>query len=280
MLRANNHKTMLARFLMLMAVVLSLVACGSREPDQSSPESTIASARKLLEKRDAERLHLLIYSEDEEQAKLWRRLGRVLGHLEELSTELAKRYPAEVQELATRAQEAAAKGKTTSLAGLLAKEARKTSRRRGPPKRDEKSAFDDAIMRVFADPYAFLRESEGRLSTTYLNDDAVALLWDGKPVLPPLGMSMRQNDKGDWCFVMPTSAPVIAGFMPKTKDEYELAGQMLVVFDKVVIDLTKEVESGQHKSLEGVSRRAGEMLFLPAVLVFYAYQEQVSNRGK
>jgi hypothetical protein len=57
-------------------------------------------------------------------------------------------------------------------------------------------------------------------------------------------------------------------------------GQMVAVLDKVVIDLRKEVASGQHSSLESVSRRAGEMTFLPAVLTFYAYSQLRDEQQK
>jgi hypothetical protein len=230
-----------------------------------------------------------VYAENPDMRKLLNTLGRMTGHLEELAKEINTRYPQETAELAKKAEEAAKQGKSTSLIGQLGQQGRRQGGRRNrtakpserPGERQEqREQFDDAITRLFADPYSFLRDNQGRLTTAYLTDDSVALLWDGKPVLQPIGMVMNKAEDGKWYFVLPTNTPGISGFMPKTPEQYKLMGQMVAVLDKVVIDLRKEVASGQHSSLESVSRRAGEMTFLPAVLTFYAYTKLRDEQRK
>jgi hypothetical protein len=72
----------------------------------------------------------------------------------------------------------------------------------------------------------------------------------------------------------------VRDFMPKTKEQFEIAGGLVAVLDKVVVDLRDEVRSGQLTTLDAVSRRAGEMTFLPAVLTFYAYSKLRDEQRK
>lgn len=264
---------------------------------QDTPEATIAAARAMIENGDARKLPNLVYAANPDERRLLNTVGRLTGNLETLAKEIATRFPQETAALKERAKQAAAEGKSTSIFAQLASQVRPQAggRRRGrggggsgavpsptggPPPREERQAFDDAITRLFVDPYAFLDDSQGKLSTQYMTDDQVALLWEGKMVLPPLGMLMRKGEDGKWSFVLPTSAPVLAPFMPKTPEQYKLMGGMVSVLDKVVVDLTKEVQAGQMTSLDAVSRRAGEMTFMPAVLMFYAYGKLRDEQAK
>jgi hypothetical protein len=276
-------------------MTMLLTGCEQRYA-QDTPEATIAAAKKMVAEGNARKLPNLVYAANPDERRLLNTLGRLTGNLETLATELQARFPQETQELRQRARQAAAEGKSTSIFAQLSSQIRPQGGRRrsrgaagtaqsnlgGPPPREERQAFDDAITRLFADPYAFLEESEGKLTTAYMTDEQVALLWDGKPVLPPFGMVMRKSDGGGgtWAFVLPTSAPMLAPFMPKTPEQYRLMGGMVSIFDKVVVDLTKEVKSGQLTNLDAVSRRAGEMTFMPAVLMFYAYGKLRDEQGK
>lgn len=255
-------------------VATALTGCSDKSYDQGSPEAAIASARQMVQEGNAEKLPVLIYTETPEMKRLFNTTGRLLGHVEDLAIELNKRFPQECQELAARAEQQAKEGKPTTLIGQLSQAAqRQRGKRRGPPSVEDRKAFDDAVTRFFADPYAFIRESDGKLTTTPLGDTQVALLWDKKMILPPIGMIMQQGEDGLWYFVPPTSLPGVKDFMPKTKEQFEIMGGLIAVFDKVVLDLTKEVREGQLSSLQMVSQRAGEMTFVPAVLTFYAYSE-------
>lgn len=252
----------------------ALLGCSEKSYDQGTPEAAIASARQMIKEGHAEKLPALIYTETPEMKRLFNTTGKLFGDVEELAIELNKRFPKECQDLAARAELQAKEGKPTTLIGQLAQAAqRQRSKRRGPPSTEDRKAFDDAVTRFFADPYAFIRDSEDKLTTTPLGETQVALLWDKKMILPPIGMIMQQGEDGLWYFVPPTSLPGVKDFMPKTKEQFEIMGGLIAVFDKVVLDLTKEVKEGRLTSLELVSQRAGEMTFVPAVLTFYAYSE-------
>jgi hypothetical protein len=247
----------------------------SREPyAQSTPDETILAAKTMIEKGEASKLPRLIYSENEDMRRWLSSVGRLTGDMQELARTLQEKFPDEVASLRARAAQAAQEGKATTLFGQLAQQTRRqgrNQRRQGPPKGDERTQFDDAIVRLLADPYAFLRESEGRLTTAQVDDERVAVLWDGKPVLQPLGMLMQRDEQDRWCFVLPTNIPGAQGVMPQSKEQWEILGMLVTTLDKVVKDLTVEVQDGRLASLDAVSRRAGEMTFVPAVMVFYAY---------
>lgn len=268
------------------AGAMGLSGCSREDINQDSPEATILAARQLVETQQAEKLPKLIYAESDDLRKLYNTLGRMLGHAEELAVELQKRFPEDMKELATRAEQQAKEGKPTTLLGQIARQAQRSNpiggnrRRQGPPSPADRQAFNDALTRFFADPYAFLRESEGRLTTVPMTDDLVALQWDKKMILPPIGMVMQRGEDGKWYFVLPTSMGGVRDFMPKTKEQFEIAGGLVAVLDKVVVDLRDEVRGGQLTTLESVSRRAGEMTFLPAVLTFYAYTKLRDEQRK
>jgi hypothetical protein len=260
--------------------------------DQSTPEATMATARAMLAADKGERLHELVHATSDDMRMFLNRTGRMLGNLEKLSDIVQQRWPEDVARLQQRAEEAAKAGKPTSLLGQVvgqvggrqgagrAGQRGGRGNRGGPPRGEQRKGFDDAITRVFADPYAFVRESEGKLEAIYMTDDQRALTWEGKPVLPPLGMTMRLAEDGKWYFELPLTIPGVSGFVPKTKEQWELFGGVVTILDKVVVDLTKEIESGQLQTLEAVSRRAGEMTFVPAAMVLYAYTKLREEQGK
>ncbi len=270
----------------ILAVLLSVFAsgCSDEAYSQDSPEATIATARMMVERGEARKLGNLIYAENEDERKLYLRFGLFLGNLEKLGSAIGKKFPDEVAELKAKAEEAAAGGKGNALVAQLSSAVRpqgnRRNRNRNQPPADPKAqqeAFADAIKVIFADPYGWLRESESRMTAVYVSDNTAALLWDEKPILPPIGMVMKRDDRdGRWYFVLPTNAPGISGFMPKRPQEFQLWGSLITVFDNTVKDLTKDVESGSIRSLEGVSRAAGEKAFIPVAISFFAlsqYQE-------
>jgi hypothetical protein len=253
-----------------------LGGCSEREVDQGSPESTIASARALVMKGQPHRITELVHAEDEAMRRFLTRAGVLLRHTERLAAVIGEKFPKDVERL--RESGESQKG----LVSILVQSARGQARGRQAwdPKKEEerRRQVEDAMLRVFADPFAFLRESEGRLTTKYLTDDMVALQWDGEAIMPPLGLQMKLADDGKWYFQLPLKAPLVQQYIPKTKEEWEIWGSLLGVFDKVVVDLRKDIESGKLASLERVSQAAGEKAFLPAVMVFVAYGRAMEAR--
>lgn len=141
-------------------------------------------------------------------------------------------------------------------------------------------AFNDGVKRIFADPYGWLRESENRLTVEMVNDNTAALLWDGKPILAPIGMVMKKDERDNWCFVLPTNIPGLSQFMPKTDKEFMLWGSIIATFDNVAVDLTKDVREGRLTSFDSVATKAGEKAFIPAAMTFAAYGAYVEAKKK
>lgn len=267
------------------ATALLLVGC-DKGPDRSTPEGTIAAARWAVERGEARRIGDYIFADSEDTRRLFRRLGVFLGNVQRLGQTIQEKFPAEVAALRAAAEKAAAEGKTTSLVSQLTSQMRPgRGRRSGPPAMagddSARKAFDNALKGLFADPYGWVRESEKRLTTTFLTDTSVALLWDEKPILPPIGMVMRRDDKdGRWYFALPTNLPGVSNFMPKTKEQFEIFGGLIKVFDQVVIDLRNDIDEGRLTTLDEVSRAAGEKTFLPAALTVFAYARLTESQKK
>lgn len=266
-----------------MMLTASFVLWGCDDYGQDTPEQTIKTAKMLVETGRADKLGNLIYAENDQWRKLMRRTGIFLGNMQKLGTSLEEKFPKQVGELRDRAKQAAAEGKSTSLLGTFTRQAMSGNRRKRPSEKERQEmeqAFNDGVKRIFADPYGWLRESENRLTAEMLNDNTAALLWDGKPILAPLGMVMKKDDRDNWCFVLPTNIPGLSQFMPKTDKEFKLWGSIIATFDNVAIDLTKDVQEGRLTSFDSVAAKAGEKAFIPAAMTFAAYGAYVEAKKK
>ncbi len=115
------------------------------------------------------------------------RFGVFLGMSKKLGDAVQEKFPKEVADLKAKAEQAAKDGKATSLLAQLTSQLRPRGKRQlpNPPQPDKArdDAINNAIKDFFADPYAWVRESDTRLTTAFLTDDSVALLWDGQPVM-------------------------------------------------------------------------------------------------
>lgn len=267
------------------ALVAAVALCGcSREPDRTTPEGTIRAARTAVEKGQARRLGTYIYADNEDMRRLMNRFGVFLGNIATLGDSLQTAFPKEVGAMRAKAEAAAKEGKATSLLAQISAQVMPAGGKRKrldlDAKDDAQAAFDEAIKSLFADPYGWLRESESRLTTTYLTDDSVALLWDGKPVFPPIGMTMKRGADSNWYFMLPTNLPGVSNVMPRTKEQYQIFGSLITVFDNVILDLTKDVKAGRLRSLDDVSRKAGEKTFIPAAMTVLAYSKLTESQKK
>jgi hypothetical protein len=254
------------------ALLLGLSGCRKSLP-RDTPEATIASARQVVMDGRADRLAEFIAADNPDMRAVVNRLGVFLGNVQKLSDAVQQRFPEEVAKLKADAAEAAASGKATGVLAQMATQMR--GGRRPPPSAggEMRSAFDDALKQFFADPYGWLQDSQGRLTTDYVDDETVAVLWDGKPLFAPLGLTMRQQDDEKWYFVLPTNAPGVSNFMPKTREQYDVFGSIIATFDNVAKDLTRDVQNGRVKSLNDLSRSAGEKTFIPVVMTVFAYSK-------
>jgi hypothetical protein len=245
--------------------------CQKKPYSQATPDDVIKSAQQMIEKGEARKLERLIYAENPEMRKVIQRMGRLFGSLGELAVQVNTSFPKEVEQL----KGSASSGGLARLMGEFSNQ-----RRRRPNLMEEPSAedpFAEAFKQVLVDPYGWLRDNTGRLTTTPIDDNTVALLWDGKPMLAPLGMIMRK-DKGEWFLVLPTNIPVVAQLMPRTSDEYRIIEKLVVVIDNAVKDLTKDIKSGKIPDLTEASRAAGQKALAPAALVMIAYGNMMEQR--
>lgn len=272
-----------AAWLVSLVVVALAGGCRSKLP-RDTPDATIKAAKQVVAEGRADLLGDYIYAETPEMRRLMQDVGTLLGHLQDLGSAVQARFPEEVAKLKADAEASAKSGRTTGLLAQITQQAtRGAAGRRPNPKEGDnvRSAFDDALKQLFADPYGWLRESEQRLTTESVDDDTVAVLWDGKPLLAPLGLTMKQDAKDhQWYFVLPTGAPGVSGFMPKTPEQYEIFGSVIATFDNVAVDLTEDVNKGRVSSLNDLSRVAGEKTFIPVAMTVFAYSRLTEAQKK
>lgn len=282
-----NQGTEARKFAIFATVLVLLVGAGvglgaiffsppkPRAYDRSSPDALLASSREMVINSEAERLAELLYTDSEGMREIYARLGGVLGSLQDLALAVNERFPKEVAELRAEAEAAAKSGRGYSLFQQLM-----SRRDRRQPRDGNEDRLNELVQVIAADPYSWLTEAEGRLTYTPIDDERVAVLWDGKPVFPPFGLVLRQ-DQERWSVVLPLkSIPVVSRYMPQTPDEYSIWASLIQMVDNVVIDLTADVRGGEIESLDSLARRAGEKAFIPMGMGMVAYERAMKDRRK
>lgn len=280
----------------VLVAVLALAAalatgCSDRDYSQKTPDDVIRTAKLMVERGEARKLGGLIYAENEEMRKVLNNVGVLMGNLQRLGRAVSENFPQDVNQLKTRAKEAADSGKATSLLSQIAAQAGgnqgRVSRRaaRDPERwrreqRQREEQFGDSLKMLFADPYGFLDQSAGRISTMPLTDDTAAVLWDGKTVLPPLGVVMRRDADGKWYVVPPINIPGFANFLPQTPQEYKVFGALIAIINNVIVDLARDVREKRITDIDDLSRKAGEKAFMPAAMGYVAYSKMLEDRRK
>lgn len=259
----------------LMAILLP--ACGDGDGySQETPDATLRTARKMVERGEAQKLVTLVHADSREMAAVLKRLGSLFGNMQDLAGEIAKAYPQEIEQLKADVESGAgvkrAQGLLQSLSGGRMPRDRNAAR-------SQQDQFALVIRNIFSDPFGWLADQEGRLSTAFVDDSTVAVLFDDKPIIPVIGLLMRQRN-GLWYIELPTNVPGADKFLPRNRQEYSVIGSIVKIFDQAVIDLTADVRTGRVSDLDGVSRKAGEKAFIPAVMAFYAYTKLLENRAK
>ncbi len=272
-------------------VGVTLVVGGCRRGyDQSTPQAVLQTAKQMVQKGDASRLPELIYADNPKMRQFLEEIGVVMGSLQDLGKAVQKAYPEEIAKLKAEAEESAKKGEASSFISRMAGQATQQMGVGGLGKRAPKGTtpadpdamrktFDNAMKEVFADPYGWIASNETRLTAQTVADDQAVILWDGKPALG-IGLTMKKSDDDRWYIVLPTNAPGVAQIMPKTDESWEIMGSLMDVFDNMLHDLTKDVESGKARKLDNLATMAGEKAFVPAVMVFFAYSQAIQADKK
>jgi hypothetical protein len=254
------------------------------EYPQHTPEEVLVSARRMVENGHAKRLPDLIYADDARMRALLGELGVLMGSLQELGLAVQGSFPEEIEKLRAEAEATAKQGQASSFIQRMAGSAMPAGRRRGGrgggggDPDEMRKAFNNAMKELFADPYGWLEESEGRLSVQTITDDTAAILWDGKPLFG-IGLLMRQ-DAGKWYVALPTNAPGISRIVPKSDEAWQVMGNLVGVFDQMIKDLTVDVRRGRIANLEDLGHKAGEKAFIPAAIVLLAYGKIMEEERK
>jgi hypothetical protein len=286
-LRGQLHRLIAMGVLGVMAASAVLLSACERKPSysQRSPEAVVETAVLMVKNGDVQLLPQLIYAESKEGRIVLQRMGQLFKSLSLLAKDLEAKFPAEVGQLKLQAEQAAKDGRATGLIGdIMSQVGGNTGRpgsRRGatPPQPDgaQQEQFQSAINLLFADPFSMLTGIEKKVTTVPIDNDTVAVLYDGQMVMPPLGLLMRRKDDR-WYVALPTNIPVVQQYLPQNRSEFQIVASLVRVLDNAVIDLRKDVNSGDVRTLEDVSRKTGEKAFLPAMLTFFAYGKAVENR--
>ncbi|MGD9790867.1 MAG: hypothetical protein AB7Q00_11235 [Phycisphaerales bacterium] len=268
--------------ILLVSILAILPAC-EKEPiySQATPEATLRSARDMVRDGHADKLATLIHTDDPEMRLVLDRLGVFFRNTQKLALAIDQKFPAEVATLKDKIRQDAESGGAAKLMSAITRSQSNT--RRGPtPKEgsEQRQDFDDSFKRLFVDPYGWLEEADTRLTTAYVDDETVSLRWDSKPILPPIGISLKQAADGNWYFVLPLHLPVISKYAPRTPAEYQILRSMVAVVNNLIVDLRLDIEQGKITNLDALARTAGEKAFMPAAMVFYAYTKAVDERKK
>lgn len=276
-------------------VMGALMAGGCRKKaasyDQSSAEAVLASAKSMVANGDTNRLTQLIQADSTDMRALMDRIGFLLGDVQDLATQLNTSFPEEIAEIKRKVQAGEMNTSGSALLSQITGGQRPGGRQSGrransrpasvetDPSRDPRTAINDAMRQILADPFAWLGENSGRLSVTPINDEMAAMMWDQKPIFPPVGIVIQKSAYDDkWYLAPPFHLPPFNQLLPKTPDEYAIWIQLIDAFRNVIIDLRKDVAAGKMRDIEEVSRAAGERAFIPVAFIGIAYSKAMEER--
>lgn len=238
--------------------------CGERGYSQETPEEVVRSAVLMIERGEAKRLGELMYGADVYERAFFRRVGSLLGSMQGLAEALARAFPREVEAAKEQAVARAARGaRSGSAVSML------MSRTASGEQRE--AAMQTLMREVFADPFGWANEASSRVTFAPINEDLVAVMWDGKPV-PPFGLTMRRSE-GKWFVVAPTNIPFLVRYLPQTKEDWSLWASLVRLIDNAVVDLTGDVREGRVASFSDTGRKVGEKLFMPGALALVAVEK-------
>lgn len=263
---------------------------------QGSAQEVLDSALRMVKDNRADLLPKLIYADSREARLAMQRLGALLGNVQKMGLLVAEKFPAETKAVRDSMIEAAG-GLSIgvgpgSVGGDEADEADEPSERPagaegaggGAPsiatdpasQRRQRRGAELIAQRVFANPLGFITDNERRLSVRQESDDAAVVLLDGQPIAGGLVRIERRAER--WWLMLPLNLPVVQQYAPQTRGEWLIVGDVIRVFDNLVVDLSAELRDGKLQNLTHISNRAGEMLFGPAALAIVAYVKEMSHR--
>ncbi len=262
------------------AVMVLVVAGGCRRApkySQETPDDTVKSAVAMVRNGDADRLGDLIYADGPEMRVILKRLGLLLGHMQDLAAAIQTKMPEQVAQLKAKAEQAATDGTAASLLAQLTGGGGGLGKANRQQRAQAEEEFQGLASAIFADPYGWIERNANRLSTMKVTDDLATVLVDDKPVLQPIGIPLRLE--GDnWYVSLPTN--LAAQYMPRTRGQWSIVGSMIKVLDNTALELADDVRAGRIRDLETVGRRAQDKAMIPAMMAFAAYASEMDVRRR
>ncbi len=293
------------------ALLLALAACSGREEEYSfaTPEETVASIRRMIENGDADRLPEAVLVEGERERELFARLGRLMNAIGVLAEESRAAFPEDIAAIRAELEAARAAGRDETIFGKLSsgelfRELGFNPMAPGRGSRPRGGGFGPLsssgvgglsrerlrgyMLQLLAVPDAWIEQGRLAVTTAYVNDEQAAVLWNGRPVIPMLGLVLQRTEPADspvvertgWYLVPPTRAPLVQTFAPRTDVQFEIAGEGIAAAENVVGVLTERVRSGRIRSAEQLAEEALDALWLPLGGVAMAYFSTMRPEGE
>ncbi|MEQ8850270.1 MAG: hypothetical protein RIB32_00645 [Phycisphaerales bacterium] len=272
--------------LVVVGVIALLAARPPKPYPASTPDEMLDSMAAMVTAGEPGRLPELVEvappwdetTDRERMADLYIRLGRVLDAAGTLAQTASESFEPQVAVL----EEELERGEVPSLLGSIMQSSRSRGEfslgfGRGPQGRERAAR---ALAALLIDPYRQLAEGRDRITTSEIDPDTAAILWDGRPAIPPFGLLIRKQDDGVWKLVPPLQMPMVQRMLPKTESEYQIWGSLLATLENLLIDLESQVRSGRIKSLEALSNKAVESAIVPMGMVMMAYANAVEERDE
>jgi flagellar motor component MotA len=149
------HPASMACLIALFIGVVTLLGGCSDEWSQSTPEETIKTARRLVEKKRTREMYKLVYAESPEMTGFLQKLGVLFSNMQKLATQIETSMPDEVAKLKAKTQEAVESGKAADVLSQMS--GQRGGRRRGQPdfrvQERLQEALDGMMTKLLTDPY-------------------------------------------------------------------------------------------------------------------------------
>ena len=254
-----------------------------RQYSHGTPEELVEAFATMVEEGDVDRIPELIWAEDEAMRQTLAQLGALLAEMRLLGLSVNDAFPGEVDRLRREAEEAAARGEATSLLGRLGQSAMPGRGNRGRRPGGQGDSINLAIRALLASPYETLDEARDRLTVLEINEGLGGLMWDGQMVLPPFGMSAKQDlldgGSGDWYIVLPLDLPFVSRYRPRTEQQWFIAGALMQAWRNAAVDIREGIESGSIGSLSEATSELGATVGVPTAMIAVAYSKQFEDSG-
>ncbi|MEO1717776.1 MAG: hypothetical protein AAFR76_11760 [Planctomycetota bacterium] len=254
-----------------------------RQYSHGTPEELVEAFATMVEEGDVDRIPELIWAEDEAMRQTLAQLGALLAEMRLLGLSVNDAFPGEVDRLRREAEEAAARGEATSLLGRLGQSAMPGRGNRGRRPGGQGDSINLAIRALLASPYETLDEARDRLTVLEINEGLGGLMWDGQMVLPPFGMSAKQDlldgGSGDWYIVLPLDLPFVSRYRPRTEQQWFIAGALMQAWRNAAVDIREGIESGSIGSLSEATSELGATVGVPTAMIAVAYSKQLEDSG-